>query len=167
MVLYESHSVLHGRPFPLKGRFYANIFIHFEPVGHSLRHHNFETDAGVNVDEKYRDALKRGAAGHETVADGLPPYIVPGTPEESHWRRLHPDGVKSKKRSFTTGSTVAHLAAQSGDLDTLAAEVAKSKDIVNAKDKNGWQPVSIMLCLGHKCTTRSYTTHKLTVCPCP
>jgi prolyl 4-hydroxylase len=32
MVLYESHSVIHGRPFPLKGRFFANIFIHFEPV---------------------------------------------------------------------------------------------------------------------------------------
>lgn len=31
MVLYESHSVIHGRPFPLKGRFFANIFIHFEP----------------------------------------------------------------------------------------------------------------------------------------
>ncbi len=32
MVLYESHSVIHGRPFPLKGRYFANIFIHFEPV---------------------------------------------------------------------------------------------------------------------------------------
>jgi len=32
MVLYESHSVIHGRPFPLKGRFFANIFIHFEPI---------------------------------------------------------------------------------------------------------------------------------------
>lgn len=27
MVLYESHSILHGRPFPLKGRFMANIFV--------------------------------------------------------------------------------------------------------------------------------------------
>ena len=27
MVLYESHSVLHGRPFPMKGRFMANIFV--------------------------------------------------------------------------------------------------------------------------------------------
>lgn len=27
MVLYESHSVLHGRPFPLKGRFMANVFM--------------------------------------------------------------------------------------------------------------------------------------------
>ena len=31
MVLYESHSVLHGRPFPLKGRYFANIFVHFKP----------------------------------------------------------------------------------------------------------------------------------------
>ena len=27
MVLYESHSILHGRPFPLKGRFMANVFM--------------------------------------------------------------------------------------------------------------------------------------------
>lgn len=32
MILYESHSLIHGRPFPLKGRYYANIFIHFQPV---------------------------------------------------------------------------------------------------------------------------------------
>ena len=32
MVLYESHSVVHGRPFPLKGRYFANVFIHFQPV---------------------------------------------------------------------------------------------------------------------------------------
>ncbi len=29
MVLYESHSTLHGRPYPLKGRFFANIFVSF------------------------------------------------------------------------------------------------------------------------------------------
>ena len=27
MVLYESHSVIHGRPFPLKGRYFANLFV--------------------------------------------------------------------------------------------------------------------------------------------
>lgn len=31
MILYEGHTVLHGRPFPLKGKYYANIFIHFKP----------------------------------------------------------------------------------------------------------------------------------------
>ena len=34
MVLYESHTVLHGRPFPLNGTFYANIFVHFAPIDH-------------------------------------------------------------------------------------------------------------------------------------
>mmetsp|Transcript_23436 Transcript_23436/g.56578 ORF Transcript_23436/g.56578 Transcript_23436/m.56578 type:complete len:294 (-) Transcript_23436:1363-2244(-) len=32
MVLYESHTVLHGRPFPLMGRYYANVFVHFKPL---------------------------------------------------------------------------------------------------------------------------------------
>jgi hypothetical protein len=48
MVMYESHSVLHGRPFPLKGRFLANIFVHFEPVGHSLRHHGVNGNGNEN-----------------------------------------------------------------------------------------------------------------------
>lgn len=34
MVLYESHTTIHGRPFPMKGRFYANIFCHFAPIDH-------------------------------------------------------------------------------------------------------------------------------------
>ena len=38
MILYESHSTIHGRPFPLQGEYYANLFLHFEPVGHSMRH---------------------------------------------------------------------------------------------------------------------------------
>ena len=38
MVLYESHSVIHGRPFPLNGKFFANVFVHFEPNGYTTRH---------------------------------------------------------------------------------------------------------------------------------
>jgi hypothetical protein len=32
MVLYESSTVVHGRPAPLQGRYFANVFIHFMPV---------------------------------------------------------------------------------------------------------------------------------------
>jgi prolyl 4-hydroxylase len=32
MVMYESHTCVHGRPAPLQGRFFANVFVHFEPV---------------------------------------------------------------------------------------------------------------------------------------
>jgi hypothetical protein len=70
----------------------ANIFIHFEPIGHSLRH-NIKTESGGDVDKKYRDALQRGSGGHES---DLPSYIVAGTPEEDHWRLAHPQGVVSR-----------------------------------------------------------------------
>jgi len=56
MVLYESHSVLHGRPFPLKGRFYANVFIHFAP----------EQDLDPS--------------------DGRPSYVIKGSPEHMRLR---------------------------------------------------------------------------------
>ena len=142
MVLYESHSVIHGRPFPLKGRFFANLFVHFEPIGHSVRHNHKHEGADRDVDQKYRDSLMRGSGGHENEQSGLPSYILAGTPEEDHWLQTHPAGVKSKRKSSVTGSTVAHLAAQGGDLDTLKTEVEKKKDLVHKRDANGWLPVS-------------------------
>jgi prolyl 4-hydroxylase len=114
MVLYESHSVLHGRPFPLKGRYYANIFVHFEPVGHSLRHKE-------KLEQQKRDAseIHNNEGTKETLAfqgnAKLPPYILPGTPEEAHWRLLHPTGPVTKKM-------VAAAAAAAG----LAAAVGKT-----------------------------------------
>lgn len=141
----ESHSVLHGRPFPLKGRYMANLFVHFEPIGHSLRH-NAEQGRGLDdAHNKYRDSLARGHGGHENemAENGLPPYVIPGTPEERHWRQTHPGGFKSKKNSATTGSqqTIAHFAAQTGNIQQLELEVKNNKDVVNAKDHNGWTPL--------------------------
>lgn len=142
MVLYESHSVLHGRPFPLKGRFYANLFIHFEPVGHSLRH-NAEVEENTDVHSKYKKDVKEGKGGHENENNGLPPYIVAGSPEEANWRAQHPGGFNQpQKDSFATGSTLSvHKAAQTGDLEQIKKHVEKSKDVVNAKDPNGWTPL--------------------------
>lgn len=143
MVLYESHSVLHGRPFPLKGRFVANVFIHFEPTGHSLRH-NAKLDKEKDVHSKYRLATALGFGGHENENsdhNGLPPYIIPGTPEETNWRRSHPTGHKQNVDTFTTGSTPVHFAAQKGDLSTLKKHISKSKESVHVKDKNGWTPL--------------------------
>ena len=40
MILYESASIIHGRPYPLKGKGAAvgSLFVHFEPLYHSYRH---------------------------------------------------------------------------------------------------------------------------------
>jgi hypothetical protein len=93
MVLYESHSVIHGRPFPLKGRFYANIFIHFEPTGHSLRHNaNIEREDPTAM---YRRALKNKHGGHENAEhEGLPPYILEDSEEGRLWHQNHPDNKR-------------------------------------------------------------------------
>ena len=141
MVLYESHSVIHGRPFPLKGRFMANIFVHFEPIGHSLRHNVKLEEEAADVNTKYREAQARGVGGHESDNNGLPVYIKAGSPEERHWRETHPNGQTARQKTFQTGSTSAHIAAKEGEVDLLHEEIKKKKDIVNAKDSNGWTPL--------------------------
>jgi len=144
MVLYESHSVLHGRPFPLKGRYMANIFIHFEPTGHSLRHNMGLNPKQHDVDQAYRDSFEALQAGHEHTHDGLPPYIVEGSVEDSRYRKSHPAGYENTKKSqtdFSTGSTGAHTAAQAGDLNTLKVHLSKDKELVNKQDANGWTPL--------------------------
>jgi len=139
MVLYESHSVLHGRPFPLKGRYYANVFIHFEPTGHSLRHEAKE--AAAQAAKGGQDRLAAG--GHEAdMTDGLPPYIKRGSIEEERWFRSHPRKARhSKEDSFETGSTAAHRAAQEGDAARLGEVIAKLGHLLDAKDANGWTPL--------------------------
>lgn len=119
--------------------FGTGAVIHFEPTGHSLRHAGLDTQ--VDVSKQYRDALERGAGGHENDHGGIPPYIIPGTPEESHWKAQHPDGYEEKKKSFTTGSTSAHVAAQAGNLKELEKLIKADKNVVNARDANGWTPL--------------------------
>jgi len=117
LVLYESHSILHGRQFPLKGRFMANVFIHFEPIG---------------------------AIGGQIEYDGeLPPYLIPGSPEEENWKRRNPNGHRIVgSRQFATGSTEAHHFASKGDYEQLKRILDSHPDLVNKHDVNGWTPVS-------------------------
>mmetsp|Transcript_13775 Transcript_13775/g.27488 ORF Transcript_13775/g.27488 Transcript_13775/m.27488 type:complete len:529 (-) Transcript_13775:82-1668(-) len=143
MVLYESHSVLHGRPFPLNGKFYANCFIHFEPIGHSARHHGIEEEEH-DVDKKYKKARAGGQGGHEQEqSDGLPGYILRGSSEERRWRQQHPENLSSvdtgrRKPKFGTGTSNINTAAATGDIKTLEQIVAKDKSMVHFKDENGW-----------------------------
>eukprot|EP00804_Cyclotella_cryptica_P018732 CCRYP_007212-RA/>CCRYP_007212-RA protein AED:0.39 eAED:0.39 QI:135/1/1/1/1/1/4/1687/322 len=54
MILYESHSVLHGRPFALRGDYYANIFVHFKPKFYDPT--QVQPD-DVNIKEENQDEL--------------------------------------------------------------------------------------------------------------
>lgn len=141
MVLYESHSVLHGRPFPLKGRLYANIFVHFEPTGHSLRHEAHE--AAAEAAQGARD-MTGVSGGHEGEAsDGLPSYIVRGSKEEDRWFRSHPNKPRKQRKDTPrdAGSTPAHSAAQEGNAKLLKAAIDAAEELLDAKDNNGWTPL--------------------------
>jgi len=60
MILYESSSIIHGRPYPLKGEgaMYGSLFVHFEPLYHTLRHAQNAGDhyAGTSIKDKNRDS---------------------------------------------------------------------------------------------------------------
>lgn len=146
MVLYESGSLVHGRPFALKGRFYANIFIHFEPTGEHL-------------DGKW-----------ETTDDFYPPYLIPGSPEMENWRRRNPGGWKKDAPSMAAvGRPEGHLAAGYGDVEALKALAVENKRALHAKDENGWQPLheavrgghldAVKLLVKHGADVNSLTNH--------
>ena len=98
-----------GHPFPLKGSYYASIFIHFEPTGHTLGKNKSgyfyvkdedapsngrKSDRSMNdVSNQYRKDVESGFGGQSSsYGGGLPPYIKRQSPEEDHWLVFHPGG---------------------------------------------------------------------------
>ena len=131
MVLYESHAILHGRPFPLQGDIYANLFLHFEPIGftteaengnlHGRREKHTRT-ARENFNSAFlrsqqtaensdRSASKSQLTyfSSEKKARDLPFYMKEGTVEADRWRQnfvfhrrdVEADHAAARKKSAT------------------------------------------------------------------
>mmetsp|Transcript_22427 Transcript_22427/g.28300 ORF Transcript_22427/g.28300 Transcript_22427/m.28300 type:complete len:455 (-) Transcript_22427:139-1503(-) len=144
MVLYESHSVLHGRPFALKGRYFANIFIHFEPTGHTLRHTKKMELEEQNIHKKYKDSVNKGHGGHEADANHLPSYILEGSETAEEWLMRHGEEgeeIDDDEPEVTSGATEAHHAVQEGNIKQLSKIISEKAYLVHAKDENGWTPM--------------------------
>ena len=136
----------------MRGRYYAMMFIHFEPTGHSLRH-GHSSDTPNDVEEQYRQASQDGVGGQSASNGGLPPYINRESPEEAHWRMQHPEGWKkppARSPAVNTSEEVAQKAAAAGDMKKLEETIVEKKDIVNRRDENGWQPLHEAARGGHK-----------------
>lgn len=129
MVLYESHSVIHGRPFPLKGGFYANVFIHFEPLG--------ALDDEIRYDEK------------------IPPYLIPNSKWEETWWRHNPDGWNPMDERLK----IFRAAATSGDADALEAAVKSYPEGLDEEDQNGWLPLHEAVRAGQLGTVKVILKH--------
>ena len=160
MLLFESHSVIHGRPFPLKGRHYAMLFIHFEPTGHSLEH---DIDAsGISIDDQYKQAAKENQGGQSASYETLPPYIIRESPEEIHWKSLHPEGwhkpeFNPLKRSSESKSKL-QKAAEKGDVEAIKRALERDgahhndgkTPVIASRDEEGWQLLHTGAAAGHK-----------------
>jgi prolyl 4-hydroxylase len=124
MVLYESGSLVHGRPYPLKGRYFANIFVHFEPTGRKLG-------------DETQDYL-------EELDDFYPPYLMPDSPWLDHWAKQNPGGWRkpspSLPRQQTTVDAQAY-AAGNGDYATMLEIATNEPASLHKKDALGWQSI--------------------------
>ena len=131
MVLYESGSLIHGRPFPLKGRYYANIFIHFEPTGRPLNFQNY--DYVEDMDEFF------------------PPYVLHDGPWADEWKRRNPTGWHQASPSAAHVDTLpAFAAAAENDVETLRQIAKTDARSLLAKDRNGWSPIHEAARGGHR-----------------
>mmetsp|Transcript_30398 Transcript_30398/g.65643 ORF Transcript_30398/g.65643 Transcript_30398/m.65643 type:complete len:559 (+) Transcript_30398:70-1746(+) len=165
MVFYESHTVIHGRPFPLVGRHYANVFIHFEPLGHSLQREEEEgrngedgeesleylyQQAWKNLQSKCQDDEECSRREDLNVGNRVPHYIIPGSEEERRWLQTHPKArLDTSKDNEWVKSLSAHTAASTGDLEALIAIAIDNPDALKHKDNNGWNPLHEAVRGGH------------------
>ena len=141
MVLYESHTVLHGRPFPMKGRSYANVFVHFIPENHDQR----------NEQEQHEIAAHGASGGHEAFNHdkmSLEKHLkLHDLDNRKKLRGSGDENAEEKPQLIATdGQTPLHIAAAKGDMQQLELLLrdyvpGKGEDIVNAKDANGWMPI--------------------------
>lgn len=143
-LLYESHSIIHGRPFPFQGNYYANLYLHLEPKGHSqLHHHQQQSGAdeqeygGGDTKQQYATAFDSRSGGHETMDAAallllLPPYILADSTSAQEY-------AEQQNQDDNNNAKTIHDLAANGKLPELIDFVeASQRHLVSAKDHNGW-----------------------------
>ena len=159
MVLYESATVLHGRPAPMNGKKFANIFVHFKPVDHEEMN---EQDAN----------LRRRAASRSSGSMSPFSRLMGGHEDSNHDNKSlnrHKEDAErqrvtgtllgeQKKRTLRGDSAsyvdvpeelVLNVAAAKGHLYKVKSLVAMDAKSVHARDMNGWQPIHEAIRSGH------------------
>lgn len=122
MVLYESSTVLHGRPFKMKGKSFANIFVHYEPDDHTLMN---KRDREPNK-HLTKDALSK------LEADFSKEGLIGGHEALNQF---------DYRESEDEGQTSAHAAAREGDVDALVTLLRRNERLLTTPDVNGWLPI--------------------------
>jgi prolyl 4-hydroxylase len=120
-LLSQSHTTLHGRPFPLNGSHFANIFVHYEPLDHA--------------------EMNRAAAAHMNIPSGVRRSDYDAEEEEEE---EDPEEVR-RDVEFRA----LHLAAAKNDYGTVKRLLEHDLSLVRRKDNNGWEPLHEAARSGH------------------
>jgi prolyl 4-hydroxylase len=165
MILYESHSILHGRPYPLQGNYFANVFVHFEPLFYSMnleqeifqkdnQSTNRRADEATLLRQKYEQALSQwdesNAVSPGTKRQDLPLHIQEGSLEATRWRQEFVfvkeetpqksiNNVNEKNDNQKTHN-INRLAAR-GALDAIRELAQTDPAILQQRDANHWQAI--------------------------
>lgn len=126
MVLYESHTVLHGRPFPLNGTVFANIFVHFEPMDHAAMN---------SLDLK----LQHDIPGHVSQGGHEADNHDAAELDRHKAEHLHKDKA-IPVRQAEEHSRLSEAAAV-GHFDEVVDIVRSHPEWIDQTDENGWQPL--------------------------
>mmetsp|Transcript_28509 Transcript_28509/g.39256 ORF Transcript_28509/g.39256 Transcript_28509/m.39256 type:complete len:462 (+) Transcript_28509:45-1430(+) len=165
MVMYESHTVLHGRPFPLNGSFYANVFVHYKPLDHdenNRRDHEAQNNQNNNILKRSGSLLTamkeryQRISGHEQHnhdQDAIDKHLQDidseaedriAAMEAAAAAAALPRDEGYKFNPNDDAATALRLAAKNGDLKTVEFLVGQNVgniDLINQADENGWQPL--------------------------
>lgn len=147
MVLYESSTVLHGRPAPLKGKYFANIFIHYEPLDHKQ----------MNKQDQEMKSVR--SIGSRLRGGGTEPQIVS---KEGEGEGEGEEGAGSEE-DFSAGGDynlseeekrlALNFAAARGDLShvksILVSDHTQAHSRLHLADHNGWQAIHEAVRAGH------------------
>jgi len=122
MVFYESARCMHGRPEPLQGQFYVNLFSHYRPVGNPKwymeERATIPDENGVAVD--FAEGIER--RGGAQVADGR--AKPGGDAEAAAW--LATEG-RGSGGAVGGGMAAAAAAATAGHLKRISSKVGLDK----------------------------------------
>jgi hypothetical protein len=131
MLLFESHSVVHGHPFPLVGRFQALLFIHFEPTGQSL----------------LRDALGGWHVDDDGAKNSLRKMEALSLSSSSASKKSKKSSINQEyKTSINQGiGGQSSAATAGGSLPPYIQRATPEEEYWRKQHPQGWTPVRLML----------------------
>ena len=142
MIFYESHTVIHGRPYPLHGRYYANLFIHYEPIGFNKSINNNNMINNNNENDYYNNNMNLYlAASYDDIItfkniitkDNNNRSLLLFKPDKNGWYVLH---EASRAGSYNIIQYLLQNYYYS--YDTSTTNTATNDNIINVRTNFGY-----------------------------